>query len=227
MRALLLAIVLACPLAPAYAQEPGSASFRVTQNGAHIGDVSVTLTRDDEGWRIESTGYVGGDFDLTLTQFDARYDAHWRPRFLTMQLGTSAEEAIVHVAMQGTMTRTDVVVPGRDARWGTNRVSPDTILLPDYVFGAYEALAARLATTTPGTDLPLFLVPKSEVHTAVDAVEEVEIQTSTGPIAAKRFSLTVIRAEPTPMTIWIAYGRLVRVDLPLERLSVVRSDVKE
>ena len=51
-------------------------------------------------------------------------------------------------------------------------------MLPNNVFGAYEALAARLSTTAPGVELPIYVVPQGEVKLKVRASSE---QALTGP----------------------------------------------
>jgi hypothetical protein len=207
------------------AQTPGTAAFAILHRGTPVGTADVTLERKDGGWRITSRSEIGGDFQLSVKQFDAEYDGSWRPRFMSMELSTPDEHAIVHVAMMGLTTRTDIVRPGKEALFGANDVAADTLLLPDYVFGAFEALAARLQTATPGTELSAFLVPHMEVRVTADRQSPANVQTKEGPRAVVRWHLTVNREMPTPVEVWIDAGRLLRLDLPEEGLSVVRTDV--
>jgi len=211
--------------APLAAQTPGTAAFAVFHRGTRVGTADTTLERTDAGWRLTSRSEIGGDFQLSVKQFDAEYDASWRPRSMSMELSTPDEHAIVHVAMVGTTTRTDIVRPGKEALFGANDVAADTLFLPDYVFGAFEALAARLQTATPGTGLFFFLVPRMEVRAVADRRPAVDVETTQGPRAVMRWHLTVNREMPTPLEIWIDAGRLLRLDLPEEGLSVVRADV--
>jgi hypothetical protein len=60
----------------------------------------------------------------------------------------------VHVSVGRNTTRTDIVRE-KEARFQSHSVSQDTIFLPAGAFGAYEAVAARLAAAKPGMDLPL------------------------------------------------------------------------
>lgn len=219
-----LAILLGLPaLTPA--QTPGSATFGVFHHGVRVGTAEVSVERSDTGWRITSRSEIGGDFQLSVRQFDAEYDLSWRPRFMTMELATPDEHAIVHVAMMGTTTRTDIVRPRKEALFGANDVAADTLFLPDYVFGAFEALAARLQEATPGAELSIFLVPRLEVRATADRRPPDTVQTSGGQRAVTRWHLTVRREMPTPIEIWLDGGRLLRMDLPGEGLSVVRADV--
>lgn len=210
---------------PSAAQRPGAATFKILHRGTPVGTAAVLLERSQEGWRITSSSEIGGDFQLSVKQFDARYDDAWRPRFMTMELSTPDEHAIVHVAMMGTTTRTDIVRPRKEALFGANDVAADTMFLPDYVFGAFEVLAARLQDWSSGGELSVFLVPRLEVRATADRRPPATVQTATGPRVVTRWHLTVHRDTPTPLEIWIDAGRLLRLDLPDEDLSVVRADV--
>jgi len=218
------AVALVLP-ASTPAQTPGTASFGVFHRGTRVGTADVTLERTEAGWRITSRSEIGGDFQLSVKQFDAEYDLAWRPRFMTMELSTPDEHAIVHVAMMGTTTRTDIVRPRQEALFGANDVAADTLFLPDYVFGAFEALAARLQNATPGAELAIFLVPRLEARAIADHRSLTTVHTTRGPRAVTRWHLTVKRDTPTPLEIWSDGGRLLRLDLPDEALSIVRTDV--
>ncbi len=215
-------ILLSASLA---AQSPGTAAFAVFHRGTNVGTADVTLERTGTGWRLTSRSEIGGDFQLSVKQFDAEYDLAWRPRFMTMELSTPDEHAIVHVAMMGTTTRTDIVRPRKEALFGANDVAADTLFLPDYVFGAFEALAARLQTAAAGTELSMFLVPRLEVRAVASRRPPAVVETASGPRTVARWHLTVARDTPTPLEIWVDAGRLLRLDLPEEGLSVVRMDV--
>ncbi|MBM3821159.1 MAG: hypothetical protein FJW14_19380 [Acidimicrobiia bacterium] len=202
-------------------------TFRVYQRGALVGTTTVVITRESDGWRLQGDGELKGDFQLTMPQLDIRYDEAWSPRIMTMELVAKDDRAVVHVAFglsDGT-TRTDVVRPD-NATWGSNKVSADAIPLPDLVFGAYEALAARLASATPGQELRAFIAPRFEAVMSADGVVDEDVPTTAGTLATKRWRVTLRRPEgPSPMEIWVAGGRMVRLDVPREGLSVVRQDV--
>jgi hypothetical protein len=146
---------------------------------------------------------------------------------MTMELVAKDDRAVVHVAFglsDGT-TRTDVVRPN-NATWGSNKVSADAIPLPDLVFGAYEALAARLASAAPGDELRIFIAPRFETTMSVDGVVDEEVPASSGTLATRRWRVTLRRPDaPAQMEIWVAGGRMVRLDIPKDGVSVVRQDV--
>ena len=207
------------------AQARFDASFRMLENGAAIGSATVAVTRDEDGWHIQSTSHAEGTIPLDVIRLEISYDASWRMRFLSMELASDDERRVIHVAIQGIRARTDVVVPGQGASFGTGQISPGVIAVPDYVFGAYQALAARVEALAPGNDIPLLLTPRGEVHAMVDAVRDEDVQTDSGAIRARHVSLLVMRDAPTPIEIWVAEGKLVKLELPLDRVSLLRSDL--
>jgi hypothetical protein len=222
---LLCAVVAACAVeAPeAVARASAGASFRVFEKGALIGSVETSVAATDEGWRIQGSSRIEGAVPVIIPNLDLHYDKSWNGRFMTMEM-TAPDDAIVHVAIVGTVTRTDIV-RSTQVRFQSHSVSPDTIFLPERAFGAYEAVAARLAGAVAGTDLPLFIVPVGETRGVVDALTEERVTTTAGTIVATRYSLTEIRERPTRVDIWVDRGRLLRLDLPRSDISVVRSDV--
>jgi hypothetical protein len=220
---LLLTLVL-LPLR-AEAQDPGAASFRLYERGTLIGSAASAVTRDEEGWLLESSGDIPGR--LTVRRFVARYDERWHPRDMSMELATPDDWVIVHVVfgLADGSTRTDIVRETQ-AVYGSSRVSADTILLPDMVFGAYEALAARLATTSPGGELRGFIVARIEVPISLDGVIDETVNTTAGTLDTRHWHLRFQLPEgPLPADLWLAGGRLVRLDLPKDGVSLVRTDL--
>jgi hypothetical protein len=226
-RRLVAALALAWGLAAAdaWAQSQDTVTFYVSQRGRSIGSADVTVARSADGWRVTSRGETDGPFQLSVRYFDAQYDPDWRPMSLTMELVSPGEHAIVHVAMAGGVTRTDIVVPNKEVFFGANDVPLDTIFLPDYVFGAWEALAGRLQTAAPGNEISVFAVPEREVKATLDRRDAATLQTPAGFRPAARWRITVLRETPVVWEMWVDGGRLLRLDLPGEGLSVVRSDI--
>ena len=144
--------------APLNAQTEGTATFRVLQRGEVVGEAETSVTLGEDGWHITGTNRIGGTVGVTVRQFDASYDRRWRPRFLTVETAAGDNSTVVHVAVLGLSTRTDVVYE-RVATWGIHRVSPGTIFLPDYAVAAFEVLAARLPTAGRPSGVPIQSVP--------------------------------------------------------------------
>ena len=124
-----------------------------------------------------------------------------------------------------TTAQTDVVRP-REAKFQSGSVSPNTILLPERAYGAYEAVAARLSKGPPGGNLPLFVAPIGETRAIVDSFITEQVRTKSGSISATHYVLTEIRTRPTRVDLWVDRGRLLRLDLPVTQISVVRADIQ-
>jgi hypothetical protein len=205
--------------------QPAAASFVVYENGQRIGTLETSVTRSEDGWRIRSSMRTAGAVPVEIPSLDVHYDSQWFGRFMTMEM-KAPDDVIVHVAVTGATTRTDIV-RATEARFQSSSVSPNTILLPDRAYGAYEAVAARLAAGGPaGADLPIFVAPIGETRAVVDDVTMEQVTTTAGPVTAIHYVLTEIHARPTRVDLWAERGRLLRLDLPRDQLSIVRTDVR-
>ena len=101
-------------------------------------------------------------------------------------------------------------------------------MLPNNFYAGYEALAARLATAQPGTELRAYVAPQAEIKVSVKAMSPEQLPTPSGPIAARRYSLVV--PEPGRPLDGQRHDRLarrdcVRLEIPGARLALVRSDL--
>lgn len=220
--AMILAAILAVP-GCARAQAPGTAAFRVYENDRPVGSLEMTLSATEDGWRLQGTSRIEGAVPVVIPNLDLHYDENWGGRFMTLEM-KAPDDAILHIAVVGTVTRTDIV-RATEARFQSSSVSPDTIFLPDRAYGAYEAMAVRLDGAVEGDDLPIFIAPVGETRARVDAVVGERVRTGSGSLESSHYSLTEFRDRPTPVELWADRGRLLRVDFPRSGVSVVRTDV--
>jgi hypothetical protein len=51
-----------------------------------------------------------------------------------------------------------------------------------------------------------------------------EVRTASGAIRVRHVSLLVIRDVPPPIEIWVAQDALLKLELPLDHLDLIRSD---
>jgi hypothetical protein len=223
MRVLVLALSLVAATA-AQAQRPGPASFRVYEKGVLVGTVEMTLESSAEGWRLQGSSRVEGANGISVPRLDLHYDGEWRGRFMSMEMA-APEDQLLHVAVLGATTRTDIIRAGR-VRFRANSISPDTIFLPEYALGAYEAVAARLAGARPGTELPLFVAPDAEIRALVERVTTERVRTADGTLEATRYHLTELRGGPVAVEVWVDRGRLLRLDVPRWHLTMLRDDLR-
>ncbi len=214
-------ILLTCQV---HGQPSGKAAFVVYEKGQRIGALDTIVTRSDDGWRIQGTMHTKGTVPVRIVNLDLLYDRRWFGRWMTMEM-KQPDDVIVHVALTPTTAQVDVV-RSREAGFRSHSASPNTILLPERAYGAYEAVAARLANGSADADLPLFVAPIGETRAIVESVTTERIQTRAGAISARHFVLMEIRGRPTRVDLWVDGGRLLRLDLPQAQISVVRSDVR-
>jgi pimeloyl-ACP methyl ester carboxylesterase len=122
--------------------------------------------------------------------------------------------------------RIEVVRSGQDPISTTPQVSADTVIAPNLVYSAYEALAVRLMSATPGSELPVYVMPQAEIPVRVDSVRDETIQTPGRNINTRRWQITFRNPSgDVPAEVWVEGGRLVRFDLPSQALSVARADI--
>ena len=202
------------------------------RNGVRIGTAQSNVVRTADGWTILGNGECRGCLasaglqsprpqGVSVKQFHATYSAGWRAAFMTVEVATPRDSTLVHVAMAGSTTRTDIVTAGM-AQWRSYAVSPDTVFLPDHAYAAYEALAVRLAAAKERDDVPVLLAPEGETRAVVESVVRETVKDAGGTVEARRVRLSIIRRTPTPVEMWIANGRVVRPNLP-DGVSVMRA----
>jgi pimeloyl-ACP methyl ester carboxylesterase len=209
----------------AAAQSNAANTFRVFVRGADAGVEEVTLLESPDGWTLRGSGKLRAPINLTMEYWEARYDRAWKPIELTVNLTESTNRWTVHTMFSGTVASSDITQNGQTQR-RTNTVAADTVVLPNLIFGAYEALAARLATATVGSQLQGFIAPQDVVAITVNNVTDETIQVPGRKIAARRWMLHAGGAvSKLDMEVWTEGARLLRLDIPAQMVSVVRDDI--
>lgn len=216
--------------APAQTAPPvpasGEATFGIFLRGAQIGREQVAVAQTASGWIITSTGRTGAPFDFNITRFEMKYAPDWQP--MEMKLEARVKNAPVAIATSFAMTTAinEVTQAGKTVS-KEDQISARAIVLPNNVFGSYEALAARLPALAIGAEFPVYIVPQAEVKVTLRGVAE---QTLTGPggeVPTRRFSLTFRNPDATVLDAVVvvdARSRLVRLEIPSAGLLVVRED---
>jgi pimeloyl-ACP methyl ester carboxylesterase len=207
------------------AQTKAANTFRIFVRGVEAGVEEVTLLESAEGWTLRGSGKLRAPVNISMDYWEARYDRAWKPLELTVNLTESGNQWAVHTTFSGTLASSDISKDGQTQR-RTHTVAADTVVIPNLIFAAYEALAARLASASVGAQLQAFIAPQDVVQVTVNNVLDETIQVAGGKIAARRWMLHV--GSPTSkldMEVWTEGTRLLRLDIPLQMLSVVRDDV--
>lgn len=219
----LLCLVMLLP-ALVDGQTPGKASFVVYEKGQRVGTMDTSVSWTNDGWQVQGTVQTKGAVPVRIANLDLRYDRNWHGRWMTMEM-KSPDDVIVHVAVSRITAQVDVVRAG-EARFRSTSVSPNTILLPDRAYVAYEAVAARLAADAARGDLPIYVPPTGETRALVESVTTERIQTANGVLSAQHYVLTEVRPRPTRVELWAERARLLRLDFPAAQISVIRADIR-
>ncbi|HEX4565276.1 MAG TPA: hypothetical protein VH138_01545, partial [Vicinamibacterales bacterium] len=228
--ALAAALCLAAPGA-AIAQQtpqptPGDATFGVFVRSTQIGREQVTLAHTESAWIITSSGSLAGPLDFTITRFEIKYSPDWTPQEMRLDARVRQTQVGISTSFSLTSAINEITQAGRTGA-KTDQISAGAVVLPNNVFGAYEALAPRLWNTKPGDELPLYIVPQAEIKATVKSVTD---QTLTGPggsLATRRFDVSLQNPSgpANAMVVVDNRMRLVRFELPDVGLQVVREDL--
>ena len=138
------------------------------------------LTRADSTWVLTSSGRFG---DLVLNRFELKYDADWQPLGLRLEVTQGQRPTIISTSF-GLTTAVNEITQNGATSSKTDQISARTVVLPNNFYAAYEALAARLATSSPGTEIPIYVPPQGEVKITV---KDVSPETTAGSAEADQF----------------------------------------
>jgi pimeloyl-ACP methyl ester carboxylesterase len=223
-----VAIALLAGVASAQTGSPSQkpAHFTVFLNGTPVGTEEVTLTRDAEGMSITGTSRMGPPLNLTMRQVEIRYAPDGRPIGCTLEGMLGDDYLLVRTVVNGTTATTDTTQGAKTAQ-ATHPVSPTAVLLPNYFFGSYEALASRMTAAKAGDELRMFIPGQGEIGVGVTGQSEETIRTPAGAVRARRVSLVLRNpGRPVNAEVWVdPAGRLVRLMVPGQSFDYARTDI--
>lgn len=225
----LAAGVLAAAAGAATAQtvepQPGDAAFSIFVRNTQLGREQVTLSRTDSGWLITSSGTIGSPVDLTLNRFEMKYSRGWAPEEMKLDARVRVTPVVVSTSFSMTSAINEITQGDRGAG-KTDQISARTVVIPNNVYGAYEALAAQIWDDAPGTELHLYVVPNYEIKATVRSAADQTLTGPAGSIGIRRFELTLQNPTGNANGVIVVdtHRRLVRFELPDIGLQVVRED---
>lgn len=222
---LLLAIAsLASGQTPAPATPvTGDSSLTIFLRGVEVGRMQSNLTRADSTWVLTSSGRFG---DLVLNRFELKYDADWQPLGLRLEVTQGQRPTIISTSF-GLTTAVNEITQNGATSSKTDQISARTVVLPNNFYAAYEALAARLATSSPGTEIPIYVPLQGEVKITVKDVSPETIQTSGTTVSLRKFTVVLhnVGADLDATIAIDARNRFARLEIPAATLAVARSDL--
>lgn len=224
---LLLPLVAVAPAgAQAGTEDVWKASFRILVQGRNLGSEEVSVTRDNEGLTIRSSGgLAGGGYVLRSSEFV--YGPDGAPRRMRVEARLK-DQALLVATTVAEGTAVSQVTQGETAREVSHAVAPDAIFLPNNVFAAVQALAFRLVTLQPGAKVPLYVAPQAQVEATLSAVADERMQTAAGMFEVRRHVIDVANpGAPLVALVWAETrtGRLIRYSIAAAGVDIVREDL--
>lgn len=203
----------------------GDAVFNIFLRGTQIGREQVNVATAPSGWIITSSGASQAPLDFTIARFEVKYSSDWQPLEMTLDARLRNATALVKSSFSLTTAINEVTQNSKTAS-KEDQTSARTIVIPNNVFGAYEALAARLWTVAANTELPVYVVPQAEVKMKIRSVADQSLTGPGGALQTRRFEVTFQNPDrPINAVITVdSHLRLVRFELPDVGLQVVRED---
>ena len=235
IRGALTALAMAVPLVASAQQPPvppplpdaGATNFTIFLRGAPIGSEQIAVSRTATGWTIASSGRLGAPIDVVARRLQVRYTQEWRPIEFTLDGTVRGQPQTLRTSVEGTTAKSQMSIAGQASEKSDAIDAAALLLLPNSFFGPYEALAARLRTATPGTEIPAYLVPQATMTIRTGESVPEQIQTASRVVSARRTHVTlVLPSAQLDADLWTDdTGRMIRFSLPAQSLEVVREDI--
>jgi pimeloyl-ACP methyl ester carboxylesterase len=214
---------------PAEPTPPGGtrreARFRIFLRGAPLGSESVIVQTSPTEWKVTSVGQTNAPA-FVLNHAEIRYDGQWRPLAFTLDARVKESPLRVITKVAAGKASSEVIQDDKSATV-THDVAETSILLPNNVFGCYEALVARLATLKPGATMRAYIAPQAEIPIAFDSVTTERVQTTARAFESKHYKLTAQNpGVALAIEVWADdRDRLMRVTIAQAGLDVLRDDI--
>jgi pimeloyl-ACP methyl ester carboxylesterase len=222
--------------AAAVSQAPGQAppkpaaeadvEFTLFLSGQPAGTEHVRIARAGSTWVISSTARFVAPLNITINRFEVKYTADWQPIELHIE-ATQAGRPLALATSFGMTTAINEITQNGTTTSKTDQVSARTIVIPNSFYAGYEALAARLAETQPGTELHAYVVPQTEIGVTVKSVTAEQLPSPAGVLAVRRYEV-VFQNPNGPLAASVTIddrARLVRLDIPSANLRLVRTEL--
>ncbi len=222
-------VALATSQAGAQPQTPERATSHLTifVRNVPIGNEQVTVTRTADGWTISSTGRLGPPLDAVARVIEVRYNSDWSPREFRFDATVRGTAQSIRTVVNNGSATTDLDIGGQKTQKTDALEASSVLLLPNSFFGPFEAVAARLRTASPGTDIPAFGAPSVTFTIRVGESSQQRIQTTERLIVARRTAVKlVLPGALLDADLWTdEASRMIRLSVPAQSLEVVRDDV--
>jgi len=205
---------------------PGESIFRVFVSASPAGFITSTLAQEDDRWILRATNQITAPLELQTQLFEMTYDSEWRPQNLLIN-GTRNRELFNVESTFGDDLVTNEVQIGTQATTSEERIDAASIVLPNFFFAAYEALAIRLTMLQSGDQVPIYVAPRGYITARLNSVNTLQLDTANGNLHATVYHITFDNPnDPISAEVWVDdRSRLMRVTLPSASIDVARQDI--
>jgi pimeloyl-ACP methyl ester carboxylesterase len=225
----LLLLGLPCPAAaqPQAASSRQTTGYLVFVRGNPLGRELVSFSRDQSGITITTQGRMLAPLNVTVRNAEFKYLADWTPT--TFSLDSTVNDSVLQfkTTFANGKAATEGVGPGQPISVAHD-VAPRTLIHVNGVFGSYVALARRLVENAEeGAEFRVYVVPQMEIPVTVKAIHRERMQIGTTVLDVRRFELVYANPSGEVAVNLTANddGGLVRVNIPVDSLDIVRDDV--
>jgi uncharacterized protein len=211
------------------AQPPaeGTTGYTIFARGEPIGREDVEVQRTTAGaTTIISRTRLGPPVNLLTRRAEVRYRADGSPESVYIDAQLNGQDVSLETSFENGVATTKGT-EGQTIISETHKVSPQTIVLPNLLFGVYEAVGRRLVNMQPGGELRAYIVPQAEIPIRIRNVTTQRMQTGATTFDVRRYELVFAHPQ-RELAVTLAVderGGLVSVNLPAQALDVVRDDV--
>lgn len=204
----------------------GESSFSIFLRAIPSGFERSSVSRTEDGWLIRASNQMTAPIALETRLFEMAYNAEWQPQRLSMAGTQDGDLFSIESIFRGDIVTNEVRI-GTAISTSEERIDATSVVLPNFFFAAYEALAVRLSVSEPGAQIPVYVAPRGYITARVISVDTQRLETAAGALTAQIFQVTFDNSnEPIDAEIWVDEGRrLMRVRLPSASIDVARQDV--
>jgi pimeloyl-ACP methyl ester carboxylesterase len=219
-------VALGASPAAAQAPAPESRGYTVFLRGTPIGREDITVRTEDGNFIVTGTGRLSPPLDIITKRAEVRYGPEWTPLSLQLEGSVRLREEIIKITFANGEATVEGSVAGKPIS-KSDKVAPQTLVLPNGFFGFHEALARRLVDVTPPAELRAYVAPILEVAVKVKSVTNERVQTGSRSFDVRRYVLAFGNpgGDLDFQLTTDAVGRLIRITIPQQTLDIVRDDV--
>lgn len=197
--------------------------FRIFIQGVPVGGESIVLETTATEWKMTATSQT--TVGVVVSNAQIRYDREWHPLGFLLDARVKDTPVKINTAIEGG-TATSTIIQGDQSFSASHQLAANSILLPNNVYGAYEAVAARLATLQPGATFRAYVVPQGEIDVKYESVTTERVQTTARTFQSKHYVLSALNpGGALRVDVWADdRDQLMRLRVP-PNLEVSRDDI--